>query len=189
MARLGKRPIEIPEGVKVKKESNKIVVEGPKGKLENQLLPYIEVEVEDNKKILVKNSISENNKKLYKKGEAFQGLMRSLIENMVIGAKDGYEKVLEIHGVGYKAEVKGKKLILTLGFSHPVEIDIPKEISVEVARNTVIFIRGIDKQKVGNFAAVVRKIYPPEPYKGKGIRYRGEYVRHKAGKAAVGAGQ
>ncbi len=188
MARLGKRPVEIPDGVKVKIEDNKIIIEGPKGKLEKEILPYIEVEIADNK-IYVKNIIPEKNKKLYKKGEAFQGLMRSLIENMVIGVKDGYEKVLEIHGVGYKGEVKGKKLVLALGFSHPVEVDIPGDISVEVARNTVIFIRGIDKQKVGNFAASVRKIYPPEPYKGKGIRYRGEYVRHKAGKAAVGAGQ
>jgi len=189
MARLGKRPVEIPDGVKVKIENNKVIVEGPKGKLEKQVLPYIEIEIVDNNKIYVKNIIPEKNKKLYKNGESFQGLMRSLIENMVIGVKDGYEKVLEIHGVGYKGEVKEKKLVLTLGFSHPVEVDIPEDISVEVARNTVIFVRGIDKQKVGNFAAVVRKIYPPEPYKGKGIRYRGEYVRHKAGKAAVGAGQ
>lgn len=189
MARLGKKPVEIPDGVKVKIESGKIKVEGQKGKLERDILPYIEVEVVDNKNIFVKNATPETNRKLYRKGEAFQGLMRSLIENIVIGVNDGFEKVLEIHGVGYKGEVKGKKLVLTLGFSHPVEIDIPPEISVEVARNTVIFVRGIDKQKVGNFAAVIRKVYPPEPYKGKGIRYRGEYVRHKAGKAAVGAGQ
>jgi len=189
MARLGKRPVEIPEGVKGKVENNRIIIEGPKGKLEKEVLSYLKVEIIDNNKIFVKNIIPEENRKLYKKGGEFQGLMRSLIKNMVVGVKDGYEKVLEIHGVGYKGEVKEKKLVLTLGFSHPIEIDIPFDISVEVARNTVIFVRGIDKQRVSSFAAIVRKIAPPEPYKGKGIRYRGEYVRHKAGKAAVGTGQ
>ncbi|MCD6408402.1 50S ribosomal protein L6 [bacterium] len=188
MARLGKRPVELPEGVKAKIEGNKIVVEGPKGKLQQEIFPGLSVNIEDNK-ILVKNEVPEKNKKLFRKTNALHGLLRSLIQNMVIGVKDGYEKILEIHGVGYKAEVKGKKIVLTLGFSHPVEVDIPEGISVEVVRNTIIFIRGIDKQQVGDYAAKIRKIYPPEPYKGKGIRYRGEYVRHKAGKAGVGAAQ
>jgi large subunit ribosomal protein L6 len=106
---------------------------------------------------------------------------------MIKGVSEGFEKILEIHGVGYKAETKGNKLILSLGFTHPVEVEIPKEISLEVSRNTIIFVRGADKQKVGEFAAKIRRIYPPEPYKGKGIRYRGEYVRQKATKAGVGA--
>lgn len=188
MARLGKKPVEIPDGVNVKIENEKVIVEGPKGKLSQEIFPNLTVLIED-KKIFVKNEVDPKNKKLYRKTDALWGLLRSLIANMVKGVKEGYEKILEIHGVGYKGEVKGNKLILTLGFTHPVEVEIPKDLSVEVNKNTIIFIRGADKQKVGEFAAKVRSICPPDVYKGKGIRYRGEYVRQKPTKAGVGAGK
>ncbi|MCM8785512.1 MAG: 50S ribosomal protein L6 [Candidatus Omnitrophica bacterium] len=186
MSRLGKKPIEIPEGVNVKVENGKLFVEGKKGKLCQDIFPNLNVIVED-KKLFLKNEADPKNKKLYRKTNALWGLLRSLIVNMIKGVNEGFEKVLEIHGVGYKGEIQGNKLILSVGFTHPVEIEIPKEISVEVNKNTVIFIRGIDKQKVGEFAAKVRKIRPPDSYKGKGIRYRGEYVRQKATKAGVEA--
>ncbi|MCX8082573.1 MAG: 50S ribosomal protein L6 [bacterium] len=188
MARLGKKPILIPEGVKVKKEENNLIFEGRAGKLEQKIPSEIEVVLE-NSSITLKNLIPSENRKLYRKTEALQGLLRRIILNKIKGVNEKFEKVLELHGVGYKGEVQGKKLVLTLGFTLPVEIDIPEGIEVEVVRNTMIFIRGMDKEKVGNFAATVRAIFPPEPYKGKGIRYRGEYVRHKAGKTGVGATQ
>jgi len=186
MSRLGKKPIDIPDGVNVKIENGIIYIEGKKGKLSQKIFPNLNVVIED-KKIFVKNEVEPKNKKLYRKTCAQWGLLRSLIYNMIKGVSEGYEKILEIHGTGYKAELKGKKLILTLGFTHPVEVEIPQDISVEVSKNTIIFIRGADKQKVGEFAASIRRIYPPEPYKGKGIRYRGEYIRQKVTKAGVGA--
>jgi large subunit ribosomal protein L6 len=186
MARLGKRPIEIPEGVKVTVVENKIKVESSKGKMDYDIFPFLEILIQENK-IYVKNVAPEKNRKLFKKTEAFQGLLRKLIINMLTGLTKGFERILEINGVGYKAEINGDKLILSVGFSNPVEMSIPKEVSVEIVRNTVIFIRGLDVQKVGDYASVIRKVSPPEPYKGNGIRYRGEYVRRKAGKTGVGA--
>ncbi|MCM8803915.1 MAG: 50S ribosomal protein L6 [Candidatus Omnitrophica bacterium] len=186
MARLGKKPIEILEGVNVRIENGKIFVGSKKGELSQDIFPNLSVVVE-NKKIFVKNEVDPKNKKLYRKTNAMWGLLRSLIFNMVKGVTEGYEKILEIHGVGYKGEVKGNKLILSLGFTHPVEVEIPNDIQVEVNKNTIIFVRGIDKQKVGEFAAKIRRIYPPDVYKGKGIRYRGEYVRQKPTKVGVGA--
>ncbi|RKY30732.1 MAG: 50S ribosomal protein L6 [Candidatus Omnitrophota bacterium] len=186
MAKLGRRPIKIPDGVKVEIKDNKVIVSGKKGKLEREIFPGLKVEVKDGQ-IFVINEVPKKHKKLYRKTDALHGLLRTLIFNMVKGVTEGFEKILEIHGVGYKAELKGKELILTLGFSHPVKVEIPEDIKVEIVRNTILFIRGIDKEKVGNFAAKIRAIYPPEPYKGKGIRYRGEYVRQKVGKAGVGA--
>ncbi len=186
MARLGKKPIEIPDGVNVKIENGIIYVEGKNGKLSQKIFPNLNVVIED-KKIFVKNEVDPKNKKLYRKTDQMWGLLRSLIFNMVKGVTEGYGKILEIHGIGYKGEVKGNKLVLTLGFTHPVELEIPEGIKVEVSKNTIIFVRGADKQKVGEFAAEIRRVYPPEPYKGKGIRYRGEYVRQKVTKAGVGA--
>lgn len=188
MARLGKKPILIDEKVKISSKDGKIIFEGPKGKLEQEIFPNLDVSI-DQGKIIVVNLVDPGDRKLYKKTEALQGLLRKLILNRIKGTKEGFEKVLEIHGVGYKAEVKGKKIVLSIGFSEPVERDIPDGIEVEIHRNTIVFIRGMDKQRVGCYAADIRAIRPPEPYKGKGIRYRGEYVRHKAGKAAVGATQ
>jgi len=186
MARLGKKPIKIPDGVKVEIKDNRIIISGKNGKLEREIFPGLRVEIKDGQ-IFVINEIPEKQRKVYRKTDALQGLLRSLILNMVQGVTEGFEKILEIHGVGYKAELKGKELILNLGFSHPVKVEVPEDIKIEIIRNTILFIRGIDKEKVGNFAAKIRAIYPPEPYKGKGIRYRGEYVRQKVGKAAVGA--
>ncbi|MCM8820557.1 MAG: 50S ribosomal protein L6 [Candidatus Omnitrophica bacterium] len=188
MARLGKKPILIPEDVKVKQEGEVLFFEGKAGKLKQKIPAGIEVVLAGNS-IMLKNLVSPDNRKLYRKTEALQGLLRRIILNKIQGVKTKFEKVLELHGVGYKGEVQGKKLILSIGFSIPVEVNIPEGIELEILRNTIIFIRGIDKQQVGDFAASIRDIFPPEPYKGKGIRYRGEYVRHKAGKTGVGATQ
>lgn len=185
MARLGKRPIVIPEGVKVNIKDGTIEVQGPKGTLERSVFSGLSVLL-DNNQIFLKNEISDDNRKLYRKTDAFQGLLKTLIENMINGVNKEFEKILEIHGVGHRVELKEKVLILTIGFSHPVEITIPDDISAEVAKKTIIYVRGINKEHVGSFAAKIRDIYPPEPYKGKGIRYRGEYVRQKVGKTAVG---
>ncbi|MGI6595546.1 MAG: 50S ribosomal protein L6 [Elusimicrobia bacterium] len=188
MARLGKKPILVPDSVKVKREQDALVFEGKAGKMEQGIPLGVEVNIEGNI-ITLKNVISPEERKLYRKTEALQGLTRRLILNKIKGVSERFEKVLELHGVGYKGEVQGKKLILSLEFSIPMEIAIPDGIEIELPRNTMIFIRGIDKEQVGNFAATVRAISPPEPYKGKGIRYRGEYVRHKAGKTGAGAAQ
>jgi large subunit ribosomal protein L6 len=188
MARLGKKPIPIQEGVKISQKDGRIFFEGSKGKLEQEIFPNLEVSINAGI-ILVNNLVNESDRKLYRKTEALQGLLRKLILNCIKGVSDGFEKILEIHGVGYKGEVKGRKLVLNVGFSNPVEVDIPKGIEVEIHRNTMVYIRGSEKQQVGNYAAELRDICPPEPYKGKGMRYRGEYVRHKAGKAAAGAAQ
>ncbi|MDD3726013.1 MAG: 50S ribosomal protein L6 [Candidatus Ratteibacteria bacterium] len=188
MGRLGKKPILVPEDVKIRKEKEILIFEGKFGTMKQPIPSGIEVVIEGNS-IILKNLVSPDNKKLYRTTEALQGLLRKLILNKIKGVSEKFEKVLELHGVGYKVEVQGKKLILSLGFSVPVEVNIPEDIEVEVHRNTMLFIRGIDKERVGNFAASIRAISPPEPYKGKGIRYRGEYVRHKAGKTGVGATQ
>jgi len=188
MGRLGKKPIEVPDGVKVTVSDGIVTIEGPKGKMERKIFENLKVVIED-KKIFVNNTVPETPKfrRLFRKTDALQGLLRTLLKNDIIGVTKGYEKVLEIHGTGFRAEVKGKKLILNLGFTHPVELDLPDSITAQVEKNTVITFRSYDKEFLGNFVAKVRDIYPPEPYKGKGIRYAGEYVRHKVGKAAVGA--
>ncbi|MGB9642197.1 MAG: 50S ribosomal protein L6 [Candidatus Ratteibacteria bacterium] len=187
MGRLGKKPIEIPDGVKISTEGRTLLIEGPKGRITQNIFENLEVTVED-KKIFVTNTISQTPRfrRLFRKTDALQGLLRTVIINKILGVTKGFEKVLEIHGTGFKAEVKEKKLILNLGFTHPVEVNIPEPITVQVEKNTVIKLSSYDKELLGNFAAYIRDIYPPEPYKGKGIRYAGEYVRHKVGKAAVG---
>ncbi|HOK79371.1 MAG TPA: 50S ribosomal protein L6 [bacterium] len=188
MSRLGKKPIGIPDNVKISMEGRTLLIEGPKGRITQNIFDNLEVMIED-RKVIVTNTVSQSPKfrRLFKKTDALQGLLRTLIMNKILGVTKGFEKVLEIHGTGFKAEVKGKKLILNLGFTHPVEVDIPEPITVQVEKNTVIKLSSYDKELLGNFAATIRDIYPPEPYKGKGIRYAGEYVRHKVGKAAVGA--
>jgi len=174
MSRIGKQPIEIPEGVTSKIEKDKIIIKGPKGELSLDLLDNIKVEAKDKELI-----VSSDDKALW-------GLFRSLINNMVIGVVNGFEKQLEIQGVGYKANIEGDKLVLEVGFSHKVDILKPEGIEFNVAKN-IITISGIDKQLVGETAARIRKTRPPEPYKGKGIRYVGEQVRRKAGKRATDA--
>ncbi|RKD34127.1 50S ribosomal protein L6 [Thermohalobacter berrensis] len=178
MSRIGIKPITIPDGVDVKiDDKNYVTVKGPKGQLEQQLHRDMEIVIEEN--VITVNRPTDN-----KKHKSLHGLTRTLIANMIEGVTKGYSKALEIVGVGYRAQKQGKKLVLSLGFSHPVEMEPPEGIEVEVPSNTKIVVKGIDKQKVGNFAAKIRELRKPEPYKGKGIRYEGEVVRRKEGKAA-----
>jgi len=176
MSKVGRQPISIPKGVKITIEDRDISVEGPKGKLSFRFSSLVSVS-EENTSVVVK-PVSEE-----KLAKALFGTTRALINNMVKGVTEGFKKELDIVGVGYKAQMKGKLLILQIGFSHPIEINIPDGINVSLPSATKIIIEGIDKAKVGQFAANIRKIYPPEPYKGKGIRYSSEFVRKKLGKA------
>lgn len=179
MSRYGKSPIPLPKGVELKVEKGEVRVKGPKGELKTQLACGLDVKLEATNAFVILDGTVELE-------STTQGLYRSLINNMIIGVTKGYAKQLEMIGVGYRAAVQGNKLDLQIGRSHPTKIVIPKEIKVEVEKNTMIKISGIDKQVVGQFAASVRATKPPEPYKGKGIRYENEYVRKKAGKAAKG---
>ncbi|WP_334331724.1 MULTISPECIES: 50S ribosomal protein L6 [unclassified Companilactobacillus] len=173
MSRIGYKVIEIPEGVTVTQNGENITVKGPKGELTREFNSKIKLSLEGNEAKFTRES--DNDKALH-------GTMRSNLNNMVIGVTKGYEKKLELRGVGYRAQVKGNTLTLTVGFSHPVVMDAPEGIKIESPSNTEINISGISKQKVGQFAAVIRDVRPPEPYKGKGIRYVDEYVRRKEGK-------
>ncbi|MCK4540113.1 50S ribosomal protein L6 [Candidatus Parcubacteria bacterium] len=177
MSRLGKLPIILADGVQAKIENNFIIVKGPKGELRQELSGLVKVEVLERE---IKTSIK--NKKV-KKERAFWGLYRSLINNMVKGVNEGFEKKLEVNGVGYRIALAGKKLTLNVGYSHPVDFELPESISGAVEEN-VITISGIDKQLVGEVAANIRKIRKPEPYKGKGIKYIDEVIRRKEGKTA-----
>jgi len=176
MSRIGKMPIAVPKGVKVSSAAAKVEVTGPKGHLVYTLPPGISV-TEEGEKVLVKRPDDQRTSK------SLQGLTRSLLANMVAGVVQGFEKRLEIIGIGYRADVQGNALKISLGFSHPVLFPIPEGIKVEVEKQTLITIKGIDKQQVGILAAKLRSIKPAEPYKGKGIRYVGERVRKKVGKA------
>lgn len=176
MSRIGNKLISVPEKVTVAVSESHVVVEGPKGKLEWDLPEGISLEQKDGEVTLVRANED-------RKVRALHGLARSLVANMIEGVSTGFVKELEIQGVGFRAAVKGKFLDLSLGFSHPLEHPIPDELTVTVADNTKIKVEGIDKQQVGQFAAHVRAYYPPEPYKGKGVRYVGEHVRRKAGKS------
>jgi large subunit ribosomal protein L6 len=178
MSRKGKLPIAIPKGVEVKISNTEISVKGPKGTLVQKLMPGVDVKVEG-QEVLV--SLADENGGL----NHFHGLYRTLIFNMVEGTTKGFEKKLEMIGVGYRAAIQGPLLDLQLGFSHPTKLEIPAGITVKVDKNTSITISGFDKHLVGQFAATVRSMKKPEPYQGKGIRYSGEYVRKKAGKAAA----
>ena len=178
MSRIGKKPIEIPDGVEIKIENRLVKIKGPKGEMSKEIPLDIGIEIKD-KEILL------NPKRKTKKSGALWGLTRSLLYNDVKGVTEGFEKELELIGIGYRASVeKEKLLVLEVGFSHKVEIEVPEGIDVSVKKN-IIAISGIDKQKVGEIAAKIRKVRPPEPYKGKGIRYVGEKVRRKEGKKAA----
>ena len=176
MSRIGNRIIEIPAGVTVEEHDNVVTVKGPKGELKQAMLKDISMKIEGNQITLAR--ANENAK-------AMHGTMNALIHNMIIGVTKGYEKGLEIIGVGYRFNVQGKKLVISAGYSHPVNITVPEGLTVEANGNTEITIKGIDKVLVGEFAANVRKVRPPEPYKGKGIRYKDEHVRRKEGKKAA----
>jgi large subunit ribosomal protein L6 len=179
MSRLGKLPIEIPSGVKAFVETGKIRVEGPKGKLSIQIPEGIDMILENSKVITKRKSDSADHK-------AKHGLVRALVSNMVLGVTSGYERKLEIVGVGFKAAVKGKILNMTLGYSHPVDFPIPDGISIKVENNTMIVVQSADKALLGQTCASIRSQRKPEPYQGKGIRYSDEKIRRKAGKAAAG---
>lgn len=177
MSRIGKQPVVIPEGVTVEIIDRTINVSGKKGKLQEKLVPGVDVKIEDNKIIVsVKNPED-------KKQRAKWGLQRSLINNMVNGVTNGYEKKLEVNGVGYRVSLQGKKIVLNVGFSHPVEYNLPETVEAVVEKN-VITLTSFDKHLIGQTAAEIRNIKKPEPYKGKGIKYSDEIIRRKAGKVA-----
>ncbi|GAB3069642.1 50S ribosomal protein L6 [Virgibacillus ainsalahensis] len=177
MSRIGLRPIEIPEGVEVKFNGNTVTVKGPKGELSRELNQDIKINMDDNVITLERPSDHKDHRALH-------GTTRSLINNMVEGVHKGFEKSLEIIGVGYRAQKQGNKTVINAGYSHPVELDEIDGIEIEVPKNTEIVVKGINKELVGAVAANIRAIRTPEPYKGKGIRYKDEYVRRKEGKTA-----
>jgi len=177
MSRIGRKPVPVPEAVTVEVAPGRVAVKGPKGELTQALSPDMKV-AQDGGRVTVDRPTDRGEHR------ALHGLTRSLIANMVEGVTDGFEKRLEIQGVGYRAQLKGKSLELALGYSHPVSIAPPEGIEFEVPQPTEVIVRGIDKQLVGQVAADIRKRRPPEPYKGKGIRYRGEHVTRKVGKRA-----
>lgn len=176
MSRIGKKPIEIPSGVEIKIEGQTVTAKGPLGEETVVVRPEITVKVEDNHIIVSKNVDT-------READALFGLFRTLIANAVHGVKEGFEKKLEIQGVGYRANMEGKNLNLALGYSHPVIVEPPAGITITVEANTKISVKGSNKQTVGDVAAEIRGKRPPEVYKGKGVRYEGEYIRRKAGKA------
>ncbi len=178
MSRIGKAPITIPAGVNVDVKGDQVSVKGPKGNLAMPFRPEVSVAVEGNEA-----QVSISGSGSAKEARAFHGLTRALIANMVEGVTKGFEKKLEIHGVGWNGKVQGKNIVLNIGFCHPVEIPIPEGLAVDCPNPTAMTITGCDRQQVGQLAANVRAVRPPEPYKGKGIRYVGEYVRRKAGKS------
>lgn len=176
MSRIGNRKIEVPAGVTVAEENGIVTVTGPKGSLSQKMLKGISMEQKDNEITLTRVSDAV---------KAMHGTMNALLQNMITGVTKGYEKGLEIVGVGYRFNVSGKKLTINAGYSHPVEMTIPEGLTVEASSNTEITVKGIDKALVGEFAANVRKVRRPEPYKGKGIRYKDEHIRRKEGKKAA----
>lgn len=176
MSRIGRLPIDIPAGVEVKiEEENKVTVKGPKGTLEKCLPTEMTIKQEDNQIVVTRpNDL--------KKMKSLHGLTRSLIANMITGVSEGYEKKLEINGVGYRAQKKGKEITFNLGFSHPVAMTDPEGIETVMEGQNIIIVKGIDKEKVGQYAAEIRELRKPEPYKGKGIKYADEHIRRKVGK-------
>jgi len=178
LSRVGKRPIPIPPGVEVSVGEGKISARGPRGVLEMELSRGITIKVENDRVVVQRESDSLKHRSLH-------GLYRSLINNMVVGVSDGFSKTLEIRGVGYRATKSGNRLELSVGYSHPVVFEESEGISFEVPSPTTVIVKGMDRQQVGNIAAKIRAVRKPEPYKGKGIRYLGEYVRHKVGKTGA----
>lgn len=178
MSRVGNKPIQIPDKAKINYSDRQITVEGQKGQLSRRIHPAVELEIAE-------GVISVAPVKNDRTGRALQGLTRSLVANMITGVTDGFERILEINGIGYRAEVNGTTLVLHIGYSNPVQFQLPDEISAVVEKNTVLKLSGIDKEKLGLTAAAIRRLRPPEPYKGKGIKYAEEYVRRKAGKTGT----
>ena len=178
MSRIGKKPILIPSNVKVGLAQDQVQVEGPKGKLQFKFHPRMKVSLKENT-LLVERPTN------IRTDRALHGLTRSLLQNMVRGVTEGYTKELEIEGIGYKAQLSGRKLVLNLGFSHPIEYPIPEGIEIKVPKPTQLVVAGMDRQKVGQVAADIRHFHEPEPYKGKGIHYVGEQIRRKQGKTSA----
>ena len=176
MSRIGNRVLSLPSGVTLTVDKNVVTVNGPKGTLSTEINEHITVEVKDNEVVITRDSDEFKN---------FHGTANANIKNMLVGVSEGFEKKLEAVGVGYRFALKGNDLVVTAGYSHPVEVKVPEGIKLEVPSNTELFVRGADKQLVGEFAANVRKIRQPEPYKGKGIRYKDEYIIRKVGKKAA----
>lgn len=176
MSRIGKKPIPIPSGTSVEVVGNTVMVSGPKGKLNRVLREEVSVKIEDGKVLVLRNSDERLDR-------AVHGLSRTLVSNMVEGVSNGFQKSLDLVGVGYRCQLQGKKLVLQVGYSHPVEIDPPEGIEIAVEGNNKVHVKGIDKQLVGDVAAKIRAVRKPEPYKGKGIKYNFEVVRRKAGKS------
>ena len=175
MSRIAKAPVELPQGVEFKQDGNVVTIKGSKGSLSLELNSEVELKQEENTLTLAPRSGSRF-------ATAIAGTMRSLLSNMVVGVTDGYERKLELVGVGYRAQAQGNKLNLTLGFSHPIIYDVPEGVSVETPSQTEVVVKGFDKQKVGQVAAEIRRFRPPEPYKGKGVRYANERVQLKEAK-------
>ncbi|MCM3768219.1 50S ribosomal protein L6 [Neobacillus niacini] len=175
MSRIGKKPIEIPAGVTITNNNNTVTVKGPKGELTRSFNPEIAINIEENTVTITRPSD-------VKEHRALHGTTRAVLANMIEGVAQGFEKRLELIGVGYRAQKQGSKLVLNVGYSHPVEFEPETGLEIEVPANTKITVRGIDKERVGELAANIRQVRPPEPYKGKGIRYEGEFVRRKEGK-------
>ena len=180
MSRIGKQPVVVPAGVEVTVDGSKVTVKGPKGTLTNTFNSEISIKVEGNEVIVTRPSDDKDHRALH-------GLTRTLVNNMIVGVTTGYEKKLEVLGVGYRVQKQGTNLVMNLGYSHQVIIPEEDGITIEVPAPTEIIVKGANKQQVGQMAAVIRSKRPPEPYKGKGIRYSGEYVRRKEGKAGKGA--
>ncbi len=180
MSRIGKSPIKVPSGVTVTINGSDVTVKGPKGELKRTFRPEISISQEGDEVLVKRDSDERSSRSLH-------GLSRTLLNNMVVGVSSGFEKKLQVVGVGYRAAVEGNKLVLALGYSHPVEIELPKGISVEVGKGNIITVTAYDKQALGDFCAYVRGKRPPEVYKGKGVKYENEVIRKKAGKAAAGA--
>lgn len=178
MSRVGKKPVPIPEKTKVSYENRVLTVQGAKGKLMRSIHPDVELKIEDS----VLNVVPLEDKRT---SRALQGLTRSLVANMIAGVNQGFERTLIINGIGYRAEMKGNAIILNVGYSNPVQFNLPEGVVASIERNTIIKLSSIDKEKLGRTAAAIRKIRPPEPYKGKGIKYAEERIRRKAGKAGT----
>jgi len=177
MSRIGKKPVAVPNGVTVSVDDNLLVVKGPKGQLQQKIAQGVTFDIQS-------DEVAVNRADDSKPFRANHGLMRALLNNMVIGVSKGFERKLEINGVGYKAAVQGNKAVFNLGFSHPIEVPFPEGVTIAVDKNTLVTVSGIDKEKVGQCAAEIRGFRPPDSYKGKGVRYEGEYVPLKAGKSA-----
>jgi large subunit ribosomal protein L6 len=176
MSRIGKMPVTVPSGVDINVDGTQVTVKGSKGELSREFTDRVSFTMDDGVITVAREDDTRESRALH-------GLSRALLSNMVVGVSEGFSKVLEIQGVGYRASLKGSDIELLVGFSHPVNVKAPKGITFEVPEPTRIIVTGIDKEQVGQVAADIRKVRPPEPYKGKGIRYSGEYVRRKAGKA------